>query len=226
MLGRHEKEGTRAVILQASANTKGPRRAIGDSAASVLTVSCSLELANDSARARPPRVVGLVEWGTDGHQCAAHFDWVQGTVLQVACSSVRVIAELTETMVVDPDISIDYPEDAVVRVGAVVGYMPASRVPLTYTQQLRLADNGQGAGIGLVPVPPFARELRVYGPNQAPGQCEWRCGENPNYQLGQIYSPGPNLSSQVDYLVPGVASHLFIRRNDGDLYNLVWSLAL
>lgn len=226
MLGRTQQEGTRAVVLSASANAKGQRRAVGDSAASVLTVSCSLELSNESARARPPRVVGLVEWGTDGHQCSALFDWVQGTVLQVACSSVRVIAELAETMVVNPEIPIDYPQEAVVRVGAVVGYMPASRVPLTYTQQLRLEDNGSGDGIGLVPVPTFARELRVYGANGAPAQCEWRAGANPNFQLGQVASPGPALSSQVDYKIPGVASHLFIRRTVGDLYNLVWSLAL
>lgn len=219
MLGRLEKEGTRAVLLQASANAKGQRRAVGDSAASVLTVSCSLDSFNAAALARPPRVIGQIEWGTDGHQCTALFDWTQGAVVQVACASVRVIAELVPTMVVDDDVSPDFADEAVVRVGAVVGYMPSSRVPLTLTTQVRIDD----AGEGLIRVPAFASALTVVGPT--PLTLLWLAGDAPTLELGAVDVPA-NIRTSNLYRVPGPASYLRVTGVADQLFNFVWSLAL
>ncbi len=117
---------------------------IGDAYASAVTIACSL--------IGRGTVVGLVEWGTDGHSNSAHFDWLNGTTIHVAGASFTVSAELV------PDGSeTALAEGLDVTVGASIAYWSAGRQHPTRTIY---APAGITSAVE-VEIPAFASRLHV-----------------------------------------------------------------
>ena len=119
-------------------------------------------------------------------------------------------------MLVNPEVTPDYPSAAAVRVGAVVGYLPASRVPVTFTAQARIPEDGAE----IVAVPPFASGLSIVGPE--PTGMQWLAGNDTALQVAAL-AAGPMRDL---YRVPGTATHLRIQGTAANLYNLIWTLSL
>lgn len=118
----------------------------GDAYASACTIACSRDMQ------APGTVLGLIEWGTDGHSNSAYFDWLNGTCIHVAGSSFCLTAEL----VPDRD-AVAIAPGTTVTVGASIGYYAASRRPPTRTIYGPIA----GPGAIDVEVPAFASVLHV-----------------------------------------------------------------
>lgn len=219
-LGRSDELGDpkpgkqRAILVETGATQKGSDRAKGDAAASSITITCTYEGLNEANQARPLQVRGLVEWGTDGHQAQARFDWLNGTTLHIAGSFVRVIAEIIDNQAAGEE-EPSHSAEALVRVGAFVGYFASSRLAPSLTTQVALAANT----LTSVEIPTFARALILYGPTLS--QAEWRL--SPTGVLGSIASP-PLPGER--YTRPGPATHVALQSPIAGLQTLVWELSL
>jgi len=235
-LGRHSKEGLRKVVVDASANMRadlaGPeptgraiRRALspviktrqgqGDSMASALAVTCSYESANPQNDERPLQVRGVIEWGTDGHQCRAYFDWLNGTVVQVSAASVRVTAEVIPSLALGETVP-SFDANALVQVGGILGYWASSRRAPTYTQQVLLS----AGALSEVEIPPYARGLTITG--ALPTIARWALG--PALPLAAVDVSG--VSSRVLYQRPAPAMYLQLQNAAPELVTLIWELSL
>jgi hypothetical protein len=121
-----------------------------DQLATQTTITCSLESAAgsraDNASASDlPEVLGVIHWGTDGAAHTAEFDWLRGTVLTVAASSIRV----------DVQIEHDPAELGSVLARASIGYMPRpGRGP-----QRTFGATLDPAALALYPIPAFAARV-------------------------------------------------------------------
>lgn len=231
-LGTPSKYGLKQILVFAGATQRTQDRgagrhglagrAAGDSAASVLQVSCSYRTLNEAAAARPLQIRGEIAWGTDGHQCSAFFDWLNGTVLQVSASFVRITAEVIPNLAgAEEEPSFD--TDALVEVGATIGYSGANRPSPTFTQQLRLEPDGVTPQSGVIAIPRFARSLRWLGPVLS--SVQWAIGPGAGQSIGQVDPDG--LQTRWRYERPGPATHLQVTGNDTATLNaLVWELAL
>lgn len=237
-LGRSAEVGTptpaglKAVLIYTGATQKHNAllpngmalRAHGDAAASLLQVSCTYRSGNAAATARPLQIRGQIDWGTDGHQCTAYFDWLNGTVLQVSASSVRVVAEVVPNMG-SADLVPTFDAAAIATVGATIGYGGANRPPPTFTQQLRLpATTLPTLPTSVVAIPLYARRLWWRGPVLS--SVQWAIGPGAGQTLGEVDPAG--LTTRQAYERPGPATHLQITGNGGPttLNGLVWELAL
>lgn len=231
-LGRSDELGdpepankTRAILVETGATQKGNARAEGDAASSALTITCTYEGLNEKNAERPLQIRGLVEWGADGHQARAYFDWLHGTTIRIAGSFVRVIAEIEENAtpadVADDQLVPTYNREALVRVGAFVGYVPigGARRP-TFTTQVLLAA---GAPL-IIPAPSFAVGLTIYGP--ALTDAAWLLGPDVALAFAPIATPPAVPSSPIAYPLPGPATHVAISSAAAGLQTLVWELAL
>lgn len=219
------RQKNKAILLQAGAtqNLRGDdtQRAVGDAAASAMQISCTYRPDNDAALARPLQVRGLIQWGTDGHQAESYFDWLNGTVIQVSGSFVRVIAEIVDNLGAGESEPTHDP-DAQVTVGATLGYWNAARLAPTLTQQLRLvgADPGPAA---VVVIPRFARRLWWTGPVLT--DVQWAIGPGAGMTLGAVDPAG--MLTRQGYERPGNATHLQITGNVTTTLNtLTWELVL
>lgn len=230
-LGRSDELGdplpvnkTRAILVETGATSKGKKRAEGDAAASMLTISCSYDGNNDANTQRPLQIRGLVEWGTDGHQLGARFDWLHGTAIHVAGSFVRVIAEIednaTALEVSEGQLVLTHNTQAIARVGAVVAYgSHGGRAP-TFTAQIALL-----AGAPLViGIPTFANALTIYGP--ALTDAQWALAPSPAGAFAPVATPPAVPSSAIVYPRPGPATHLVLTSPADSMQTLVWGLAL
>jgi len=223
ILGGDSPQGTKATLLFASANAKGAStRAVGDSAASAMCITTTYELLNDVAQASPPRVVGKLQWGTDGHQAECYFDWVNGTTIQVSASSCEVSCELVAVLdslgneILDPDASI--------RVGAFVGYWESGRRAPTFTQQVKLdaPSEDDPSPAAMLAIPRFARGLTLYG--SPADQTQWAIGPQASLVIAPVDLSG--VKSGVNYLRPGAAQYLYLEGNTAPMLTAVWELAL
>lgn len=198
-------------------------RAAGDSAASLVQVTCSYRGEGETNDARPLPVRGQIDWGTDGHQCTAYFDWLNGTVLQVAASFVRVTAEVVGNMA-GSDEAPTYSETAIATVGATIGYGSANRSPPTYTQQVRLEQEGMALPSAVIAIPRFARRLWWYGP--VPTSAAWAAGPSAALEFAQVDPLSVN--TRQPYERPGPATHLRVVGNEvaATLNTLCWELSL
>ncbi len=200
------------------------QRAQGDSAASLVQVTCTYRGENDDNAARPLTIRGQIDWGTDGHQSTAYFDWLNGTVVQVSASFVRVTAEVVGVMGLE-DEAPTFDEDALVTVGATIGYGGANRPPPTLTQQVRYVQDGVDLPEAVITIPRFARRLWWLGPS--PTSLVWAAGPTGALELGQVDPLG--MTTRQAYERPGVATHLLLTGNAGalpTLNNLTWELVL
>lgn len=222
-LGHREKEGLSQTLVYASAVGKGERRAPGDSLASAMAVTCSYRASNDEARARPPRVLGKIKWGTDGHQCTAYFDWMNGTVLQVTSSSIEVSCEIITSPTPDDLVGAIDPE-AKINVGAFLGYWPSSRKAPTLTDLVPMpAPTDDAPGFVYLLIPEFARAVTIYG--VPPEQAQWASGPNASaFQFAPVDTTV--IKSSVQYQRPGNATHLYLQSETQAFYTVVWELAL
>ena len=198
------------------------KRADGDAAASLVQISCTYESENDANVTRPLQVRGTIAWGTDGHQCVADFDWVNGTIVQVSASFVKVSARIVDNLNAT-DVAPTHDPAAAVKVGATVGYWASSRLAPTFTQQVRLvgSDEVPAPEIAIV-IPRFARRLWLYGP--ALGDVQWAIGPNPGQEIAIVDAP---VTSRQGYERPGCATHLVLTGLPiVTLSTLVWELVL
>lgn len=232
-LGSATQAGLRETLIYTGATQKHNKllpggmglRAAGDAAASLLQISCTYRAGNAAATARPLQIRGQIDWGTDGHQCTAYFDWLNGTVIQVAASSVRVVAEVVGNMG-SADLVPTFDVAAIATIGATIGYGGANRPPPTLTQQLRLPATipPAAAPTSTVTIPLYARRLWWLGPALA--SVQWAIGPGVGQALGEVDPLG--LINRQPYERPGPATHLQVVGNGGatTLNNLVWELAL
>lgn len=197
------------------------KRADGDAAASLVQISCTYESENDANTARPLQVRGQVAWGTDGHQCVADFDWVNGTIVQVSASFIKVTARIVDNFDADDTVPTHDPA-AAVRVGATIGYWASSRLAPTYTQQVRLVGASPVAPEVAVAIPRFARRLWMYGPNLS--AVRWAIGPSAGQEIATVDAP---VTSRQGYERPGCATHLVLTGLPINTLNtLVWELVL
>lgn len=209
------KPGKRRVILvETGATQKHSGRAQGDAAASAISVTCTYKGVNAANGTRPLQIRGILEWGTDGHQAHAEFDWLNGTVVHVAGSFFRVMAELVDNESTT-DEAPTHSDEALANCGAFVAYYPSSRRPPTLTTQIRLLANAAA----VVTIPAFARSLTIYGPTLS--NADWLL--SPTGAIAAIDSPPAPSQS---YLRPGPATHVSIASPIAGLQNLVWELCL
>lgn len=148
-------------------------RIIGeDQLAKYVTVSCDLspvipipeafvpQVPDLNAQYILPPVKGIVQWGNGGVICEAEFDFSNSTVISVAASSVRVVAELERQ---SPDEELRPP----VRVKAHVDYLPRA----SHAAQRTILSPEIGPGETTVfplAVPKYAKRVRV---TRYPGQA-------------------------------------------------------
>lgn len=200
------------------------RRAPGDSAAALLQVTCSYRGTNEANAESPLVVRGQIDWGVDGHQCSAYFDWLNGTVIQVAASFVRVIAQVVPYFGGN-DEEPSFSETAICTVGATVGYDATVRPPPTFTQQVRMLQTDPPAlPAAVLQIPRFARRLWWQGP--VPSSAQWAIGPTAAQSLGEVDPLG--ITQRQPYERPGGASHLLLTGSAGaaTLNALVWELVL
>lgn len=128
-----------------------------DEYATYLTVTLTGPTPNnivDFPDAQDPIATAIIDWGNAGHQARALVDFVQGTVVSVCASYVRIVARNDE----DPNA----PDAGTQVLGAFIGYLPRPGhiLPPTLTQ-----DGGTAIGAGAtgtaVPIPPFASAFHV-----------------------------------------------------------------
>lgn len=224
-----EKLATDVVYLGATQHTNDPalrglaHRAAGDSAASLVQVTCTYR-SDDATAERPLTVMGKISWGTDGHQAEAFFDWTNGTVVQVSASYVAVVAMVRDVMA-SADEEPTHDEAQIVTVGALVGYWAANRAAPTFTQQVRMVQTDPPAlPTASLAIPRFARRLWWLGP--VPTSAVWALGPGAGQTIGQIDPAG--LTQRQAYERPGIATHVQLTGNPGaaTLNNLVWELVL
>jgi len=224
-LGRSEQLGDpvpageklRVILLQSGATGRNDNRALGDAAASSMTITCSYRSDNAANDARPLQVRGLVQWGTDGHQASAYFDWLNGTTLHIASSFVRVIAEVVDNLTA-AEVTPTHSAEAICTVGAFLGYFASSQLSPTLTEQVRLEEDGTE----IVEIPQFARELTVYGPQV--DNAQWLLGPTLGLAFGAVDPAG--LASSQRYVRPGPATHVALQADLPGVRTLVWGLAL
>lgn len=224
-LGRSEELGDpvqageklRVILVQSGATAKGDNRAIGDALASSMTITCSYNSQNQANDERPLMIQGVVEWGTDGHQAHARFDWLNGTTVHVSSSFVRVVAEVIDNYA-NGEAAPSHDPEAVVTVGCFLGYYRASGFSPTLTQQaLMTAD-----ATTIVEIPAFARELTLYGAQVTSAQ--WLLGPASALAFGAVDSAG--IATAQRYVRPGPATHIALSGPLAGLRTLVWGLSL
>jgi hypothetical protein len=198
-------------------------RADGDAAASLVQISCTYEGVNEQNAARPLQIRGTIAWGTDGHQCVAEFDWLNGTIVQVSGSFIKVSARIVDNFDAD-DVLPTHDPLAAVRVGATIGYWAASRLAPTFTQQIRLDGTPPLlAPVVAVAIPRFARRVWILGPTLS--DVDWAIGPAAGQEIAQVDAAGVN--SRQAYERPGCATHLVLTGNPTvTLTTLTWELVL
>lgn len=196
-------------------------RADGDAAASLVQVSCTYEGTNEANAARPLQVRGTIAWGTDGHQCVAEFDWLNGTIVQVSASFIKVSARIVPNQSATDEVPTFDPE-AAARVGATIGYWASSRLAPTFTQQVRLDGTVVPNPEAVIAIPRFARRLWILGPTLSSAQ--WAIGPSAGQEFALVDAP---VSSRQGYERPGAATHLVLTGGlIVTLTTLVWELCL
>lgn len=224
-LGRSEELGDpvaagdklRVVLVQSGATGHGDVRAYGDAASSSMTVTCSYRSQNAANDARPLQIQGVIEWGCDGHQCAARFDWHNGTTVHIGGSFVRVVAEVVDN-IANGETEPSHDPEAIVTVGAFLAYYRSAGESPTLTQQALLE-----AGVtSVIEIPAFARSLTMYGPLLSSAQ--WLLGADPALAFAAVDPIG--LSSSNSYVRPGPATHIALASDLAGLRTLVWGLTL
>lgn len=215
------------VFTGATQHTRAPvglaRRALGDAAASLVQVTCTYRGEGETNSERPLPVRGQIDWGTDGHQSTAYFDWLNGTVLQVSASFVRVTAEVVGVMAQDEE-EPSYSDEAIVTVGATIGYGATNRPAPTLTQQVRLVAVDETPPEAFVAIPRFARRLWWLGAVQP--LVAWCIGPSDTLQIGQV--DPLSINTRQAYERPGPATHLRVVGDFGPatVNTLVWELVL
>lgn len=143
-----------------------------NSLASQITITCGLqpsepippppglEQARPAGTVYAPAVRGILEWGNDGVETEAEFDFVAGTVLSLSAGSVRLKAQL------EADTDTQDPSFVAPNVVAHVGYYP--RGGQNAQRTLRTVDLDE-AQTQELPIPPFARSVTMIGNRTAPG---------------------------------------------------------
>ncbi len=229
-LGDPSKYGNRMTLVYTGATQDTQHRdglaarAAGDAAASILQVTCTYRGVNQANVTRPLTVRGRIDWGTDGHQSSAYFDWLNGTCVQVAGSFCQVVAEVVDVYA-GADEAPTHSTTAVVTVGATVAFGAANRPAPTYTQQLRmLQDAAPALPTATIAIPRFARKLWWLGPS--PTSLQWAAGPAVGLVLGEVDPLGIN--TRQPYERPGPATHLYAVGSAGGatLNTLVWELVL
>lgn len=221
-------ERTKCILLYCGAtqNLAGDdtRRAAGDAAASLISVSCTYRSHNEANADRPLTVRGTIEWGTDGHQCVAQYDWLNGTVIQVSASFIKVVAQIVDTQALGDEAPTHDP-DAICTVGATIGYWGAARLAPTLTQQVALAGEAAPAPLptAVLAIPRFARRLWWLGP--VPTSALWALGPNPGQEIANIDPAG--LTVRQPYERPGPATHVHLTGVAAVTLNtLTWELVI
>lgn len=101
-----------------------------------------------------PPIVAHVSWGVDGARMDVDVDVVNGTMIAVPASSLRVDVEL-DMLAADVD-----DDTGQVQVGAVMGYMPRGQHDAQRTLSADLAAVAETpANVVLLPVPEFAKSV-------------------------------------------------------------------
>jgi hypothetical protein len=128
-----------------------------DSLAISTTIACHVEQQSTNNPNDRPSVVGHLQWGTDGSNHNAEFDFCNGVQLCVAGSYVELSAAIDTDAPGNGDPAADPPTFHPVKVFGSIGYIPPSpRVPVR-TRYLAFP----GAGNAMVTVPAFARDFVV-----------------------------------------------------------------
>lgn len=140
-----------------------------DDRAQMVTIALGIELAFPSTLfpaqipgtssfpvASDPSAHARVEWGVGGYQTFADIDFIQGVMLALQCSFLRVTAIYDGFPIGSPDGAA-----TPIRVGAFVGYEPhASAIPTqrTFRRSTALA----AGGLQDIQVPPYAGNVEVF----------------------------------------------------------------
>lgn len=209
-------EKLKVILLQSGATGRNDDRALGDAASQSITITCSYDSQNAENDDRPLMVQGVVDWGCDGHQCTARFDWLNGTTLHIAGSFVRVVAEVVDNRANDEE-EPSHNVEAIAQVGAFLGYYRASGLSPTLTQQALLAVDATT----VIEIPRFARELSLYGAQVT--NAQWLLGPASALAFAPVDPLG--VGSAQRYVRPGPATHIALSGLAG-LRTLVWGLSL
>jgi hypothetical protein len=199
---------------------KGSQKPIGDSLASTMSLTCSIDtLAGPAAR-----VIGKVEWGNDGHATECLFDWVRGTVVQVCGAQATLSAELLPAEV-GPQAEID--PTTLVRVGAFVGYYPATKCVPTLTQYAAVP----AAGVVEFAIPNNACRVYVYRATvPAPAAPDFTATwlTTGGAVLGALEAEAFRGGGAFGQPIPGASDRFAITNSVGPaaLFSIVWSLHL
>ena len=140
-----------------------------DALASEVTITCGVRPSSSPGGALlqqfpadtifAPAVRGIVEWGNDGVETIAEFDFLAGTVLSLSAGSLRVKAQLEADTVID---------EAFVRPNVVahLGYYPRGGQNAQRTRATAALAENESEQIA---IPPFARSVQVVGNSTAAG---------------------------------------------------------
>ncbi len=128
-----------------------------DSLAVSTTIACHVEQQSTGTPSDRPSIVGFLNWGTDGTQHEAEFDFINGVQLCVAGSYVQLTAAIDTAAPGNGDPTANPPTFHPVKVFGSIGYIPPS--PRTPVRTRYLAF--PGAGNAVITVPPFARDFVV-----------------------------------------------------------------
>lgn len=205
VLGQGQPQGLKVRLIDASMHL------FGDSLAQSMTVTCGLSPDDRASASRAHRVEGILEWGTQGVQQTARFDWVNGTVVRLVSASVQLTAELL------PPLTEETPgTEAIAKVLAHVGYgTPVSGRGATLTRR--------GVSVGLAGVsfvvPSFANAVSLF----FSGTCTltW-------FTRGGASLTGPfTVTPSESYPVPNSAYSLLATPSiDGGTILCIWALTI
>lgn len=126
-----------------------------DSLSAMVTIALSVSRTGNISAGETndtPPVVAVVDFGVEGHRMSLECDFVNGTLLSIPASSLRVSARI--------DLPSDEDDFNVVLAGAILGYFPhgGRGAQRTITSELT-AVAGNPANIATFPIPAFARDV-------------------------------------------------------------------
>lgn len=148
-LSRDGEQNRKVCLIKASGG-------LDDALAHALTLTCGQIDESDPSTlpaTRMYRLEGIMQWGSQGAQQTARFDWNNGTVVRPVCGGVNLECEILPAFG-QTDIGVN----ARVQVTAHAGYHSPGLKPALLT---RYAVDVGGAGV-IFPVPPFASRVSFY----------------------------------------------------------------
>lgn len=197
-----------------------------DELATMVTIAFNLKRLGPTTAATVndvPPIVAHVSWGVDGARMDVDVDVVNGTMIALPASSLRV------------DVEIDLPADAAdfgsVQVGAVMGYMPRGQHDAQRTLSAELAaaeDPPVASGTALIAVPEFAKNVTFLIEPTATFQLEQLADSAGALVLSTIAAVAPAVPPTVVFPLSNRTRYLRLTNTGGAdvLVSAVFGLAV